>query len=261
MSWPAAFPDLSADPGRRSVCHLLPRFIAMDGRLLARRIKRRLGLTDLAKALPEDLRFPDSPVCQQALELARAASQPFLCEHAARSYAFGALLGRREGTRFDAELLFLACILHDLGLTAAYAGSQSFEWAGADAAHRFCLSHGCAPQRAWVVREAIALHASVGFAHTAGPEAALLHYGAGVDVMGIRLDEVPPEHLRRILNEHPRLEFGRLFAELLEREAALKPASHIAGHIALGFAKRVRANEAKLLRRTAEESAFSLADF
>jgi hypothetical protein len=239
---PATAPDLTADFGRRSVCHLLPRFIAMDAKLWLRRQRQRLGWLDLADVAPEALRFPDTALCKQALALAQEVSQTFLFRHAARSFQFAALFGGQDRVRFDPELLFLACILHDLGLTDAYAGPRSFEWEGADAAHAFCLDHGCSKPRAWVVREAIALHAAVGFAPQGSPEGALLHFGAGADVIGLRLDEVPAGHLRRMLEEHPREDFANQFAELLAREAAAKPHSHIAGHVALGFGKRQKNN-------------------
>src|SRR6185312_13489096 len=76
-------------------------------------------------ALPREvagLKIPDSDVAVKATSLAHEVCEPSLFNHCARTYAFAGLLGARQNLKVDLELLFLASILHDLGLTERYMG-------------------------------------------------------------------------------------------------------------------------------------------
>src|SRR6202035_5757257 len=64
----------------------------------------------------------DSAIAKAAVELSRNESPRYLFNHAVRTYLFGSLIGKAEALKLDAELLYLACILHDLGLTARHEG-------------------------------------------------------------------------------------------------------------------------------------------
>jgi hypothetical protein len=90
---------------------------------------------------------------------------------------------------------------------------QSVEVTGADAAAAFLAEQGVAESQRDVVWDAIALHTSVGIASRKRPEIALVHIGAGVDVMGIALDAIPSEAIGRTLEALPRLDFKKAFAE------------------------------------------------
>jgi hypothetical protein len=79
-----------------------------------------------------------------------------------------------------------------------------------------------------------------GIAHKEDPEIALVHFGAGVDVIGIHYDEIPKYALTEILEHYPRLDYKNLFVELINKQFELKPKSHIATHIKLGFGKKVK---------------------
>src|SRR5207253_4840932 len=86
----------------------------------------RLTGVDAARGrLPAEVagvRLIDSDVAKKATALAREACPPYLFNHGVRTYLFGALIGRSEARRWDEELLFLACVLHDLGLTERFMG-------------------------------------------------------------------------------------------------------------------------------------------
>lgn len=174
--------------------------------------------------------------------MAAGLSSPLLLNHAVRTYHFGAILDSREGLRIDRELLYVAAVLHDLGLTPTYeAEPGSFEWVGARRARAFGIEQGMEPRRADLLHDAIALHSSVGIAGSREPEIAMLHYGAGADLFGLRLGEIPPLDLERLLAEWPRCDFKAEFPTCLERQVQLKPNCHIAGAMGLGLAGRVRA--------------------
>ena len=170
----------------------------------------------------EHLTVPDTAAARRAEEVCREASSPSLVNHCFRSYAWGALLGVRDGVRWDAELLYVAAMLHDLGLTPAYDRGGCFESDGADAARELLAELGWPAPRAETVADAIYLHM-----HEVGPddtpEALLLDLGTAVDVRGVRIDEVPTKPKQFTLEHFPRLGFKEHFIELLEDQARRKP--------------------------------------
>lgn len=170
------------------------------------------GLREIA-----GVRLPDSALCQQALQLATAVSEPVVLNHVLRTYVFGCLLAQRDALRLDHELFFLGAILHDLGLTERFAGTDRFEVVGADAATGFLREHGLVEEHCEVVWDAIALHAQVGIASRKRPEIALVHLGAGVDVLGMGLDILAPRVVAEVIDQLPRLDFKQAFVDILIR--------------------------------------------
>jgi HD superfamily phosphodiesterase len=83
------------------------------------------------------IKVPDTVLVRDAIDLSRSASEPFLFNHAMRSWLFGVLLSESAERAPDAELLAVATILHDLGLTDRYAAENRFEVDGANAARSF----------------------------------------------------------------------------------------------------------------------------
>ena len=188
-------------------------------RLLASRLDAGAGVDrhDL-----EHLTVPDTAVARRCEELCREASSPSLANHCFRSYAWGALLGIRDGLAWDAELLYAAAMLHDIGLTPAYDRGGCFERDGADAAREILGGLGWEDARAGAAADAIYLHM-----HTVGeddtPEARLLDLGTAVDVRGVRLADVPAAPRALVLDLFPRLGFKEHFIELFEDQARRKP--------------------------------------
>ncbi|MEM7569228.1 MAG: hypothetical protein AAF337_05475 [Pseudomonadota bacterium] len=233
--------DLAQDPGRTHACFLLPHFIGMDMRMAAEKLATRIGLRKLQDAVSADYALPDSQIVKDALAWVTEISSPMLLNHCLRSHAFGAIIGKRCGIKVDREVFALTAIMHDVGLTPDYAEKPgSFEYVGAAAAHSFCCGHGLPAEKAADVHNGIARHAAVGAAHKEGPAIALIHFGAGVDVLGIKLHDVPPILLHEVLEAYPRLDFREALPRLMEDQAALKPKGHIAGHVGLGFGNKVR---------------------
>jgi hypothetical protein len=200
-----------------------------------KRFARRSGLRRSAELSDDDLVLPDSALARRALELVTEVSPDFLLNHGLRSFAFGVALGRRDGLRFDRELLFLATVMHDLGLTTRFDGPEAFELQGARAARSFLLEEGAEARRADLVHEAIALHASIGVASLGAPEVALCHHGVGVDVAGLRLHDFEQHDVARVVATWPRHAFKRRFVPLLIDQTHRKPDCNIAGLVGLGF--------------------------
>jgi len=230
------------DRGRDATPKLIWRFTLYGMQEKLRELRLRLGLLKLQDLDAHEDRVPDSALAKAAFELAAGLSSPLLLNHAVRTYHFGAILAVRSGLRVDRELLYVAAVLHDLGLTPRYeAEPGSFEWVGARLARDFGLEHGMDAPRADLLHDAIALHSSVGIAGSREPEVAMVHHGAGLDLFGSRLAEIPPLELERLLEEWPRCDFKTAFPTCLARQAQQEPDSHIAGAIGLGLADRILA--------------------
>lgn len=231
---------LTTDLNRTPTPLLIWRFgcAEISGRL--RQAARGLGFGKPSPLPLSSLPIPDSAAVQQAIRLVADISPAFLFNHCIRTYLFGEAIGRRGKLKYDREVLFLASLMHDLGLLPEFKGERSFELEGARAARAFLLDHGMPEEKADLVHEAIALHAAVGIASKKSPEIALVHFGAGMDVFGFRAEDIAPRTIEGIIEAHPRLGFKEAFGEMLEVEAGRKPGSHIAGHVSLGFRGKIQ---------------------
>ncbi|MFI5571771.1 HD domain-containing protein [Streptomyces sp. NPDC051740] len=88
----------------------------------------------------------DTPVARRALALVCETESTATANHSVRSALFARLRaddqGAKPGRDYDPELLFLACVLHDIGLTRAGDRHQRFEVDGADTAAEFLTVQG-----------------------------------------------------------------------------------------------------------------------
>jgi hypothetical protein len=119
----------------------------------------------------------DTVLVRDAIDLPQSASEPFLFNHAMRSWLFGVLLSESAERAPDAELLAVATILHDLGLTDRYTAEHRFEVDGANAARSFLKGRGISTQQMQVVWDAIARHTTRSIALHKEPEVAMTHSG------------------------------------------------------------------------------------
>jgi hypothetical protein len=71
---------------------------------------------------------PDSALAREAERRVRELSSPALYGHCARTWAFAELFSQRDRVKHDGELLYLACMLHDLGLTEKHWGHDTHEY-------------------------------------------------------------------------------------------------------------------------------------
>src|SRR6202041_1709887 len=169
------------------------------------------------------IKVPDTVLVRDAIDLSRSASEPFLFNHAMRSWLFGVLLSESAERAPDAELLAVAAILHDLGLTERYTAENRFEVDGANAAREFLKDRGISAQQAQVVWDAIALHTTPTLALHKEPEVVMTHSGIAVDVLGAGLDRIPQDKQRAILTAFPRLAFKDQFKGCLCNVVRQKP--------------------------------------
>jgi hypothetical protein len=170
------------------------------------------------------IKVPDTVLVRDAIDLARSVSEPFLFNHAMRSWLFSVLLSEGAEPAPDPESLAVATILHDLGLTDRYTAENRFEVDGANAARSFLKGRGISTQQAQVVWDAIALHTTRSIALHKEPEVAMTHSGVTVDVLGAGLDRIPQDKQGAILAEFPRLALKNGLRDCLCNIVRRKPA-------------------------------------
>ena len=175
---------------------------------------------------------PDSALAHKATMLAEQVHNGPVLNHVYRTWWFAEFLGKKRGLNYDRELLYIASVLHDLGLTREYAADKRFEVDGADAASRFLRANNYPEAKTKLVWDAIALHSAADIAELREPEVALVHMGAHVDVMGLWIEEIPAQLIDETLALYPRLGFKAAFTAVLAEIARQKPHKAIATGLA-----------------------------
>ncbi|MCB5910805.1 HD domain-containing protein [Streptomyces pinistramenti] len=167
---------------------------------------------------------PDSKLAQEATELVRDVTDELIYHHSHRVYLFGARHGIQHGLEFDAELVYVGALFHDLGLTEKFRTSQQrFEIDGADEARAFLAARGIPEDRTRLVWEGIALHTTPEIPHHMAPEIALVTAGVELDVLGIGYDTLPPQTREAIVAAHPRPDFKRRILHAFHAGLAHRP--------------------------------------
>lgn len=158
--------------------------------------------------------IPDSKIARAATDLARRVYPPFLFNHCVRTFWFADKL-TASGLQFDREILYIAAILHDIGVLAPYDQGRRFEVDGAQAASDFLGGRAYPAAKIAVVWDAIALHTVPSIANYKEPEVALVNLGAAADAVGLRVADLDPQFVREIIEEFPRLDFPNEWRQTL----------------------------------------------
>ena len=149
--------------------------------------------------------IPDSSLARAATQLVRDTEPDLLFHHSRRVFLFGALTGQRRGLRFDAELLYVGALFHDMGLVPAYSSvDERFEVDGANAARDFLQANGIGEADIEQVWDAIALHTTPGIPRHKKPVVALVTAGVEMDVLGLAYDDFSAEERDAVVIAHPR---------------------------------------------------------
>jgi hypothetical protein len=186
----------------------------------------RLNSGRRARVAPSSLVPPSTALTRAALEQAQRRLSPALLNHSHRTFAFGAAIGVLEGLPVDAELLYAASLLHDTGLPTSDR-DVDFTRGSARIARDVAEEVGLSPAATDVLRTAITLHHSPGVSPARGAVAHLLSAGAGVDVVGLRSWQLPPDLLAAVVEQHPRLGFKAEFTAACRTEAARVPRGRV----------------------------------
>jgi hypothetical protein len=165
----------------------------------------------------------DTPLITRAMNFARAHSEPYLFNHAVRSWLFAVRLGQLQGIAHDAEVVAVGSLLHDLGLTNSFMGHKRFEIEGADAAREFAREEGLDERRVQLIWDTVALNSTPSIALHKEAGVALSTAGIALDWGGLQYDQIPANEMKSILADFPRLEMKRCFTDSVCHVVKIKP--------------------------------------
>ncbi|MFC5757855.1 hypothetical protein [Rhizobium sp. GCM10022189] len=148
---------------------------------------------------------PDTPITHSALTFALTHCDPYLFNHAVRSWLFAVRVAQIEGITHDEEIVALGTLLHDVTLNDRFAGPRRFEVEAADIAKRFAIEMEMGNERAQRVWDIVALNSTPSIALYKETEVSLCTAAIGLDVIGYRFGVIPAEEMSAILQEYPRL--------------------------------------------------------
>ncbi|QYY34068.1 HD domain-containing protein (plasmid) [Cupriavidus pinatubonensis] len=199
---------------------------ASNVRAAGRALAPDLQSSETADRTP-NIAIPDSKLTRDAAQYIRDSEGEFLFEHSTRVYYWAALTAQRSGLPHDPQLLYVAAMFHDYGLTKNYAQSHlRYEVDGANAAREFLRSHGVSEAASEQVWLAIALHTTNGIPAHVSPLAALIAQGANMDLVGAGYDDFTAEQRDTIEMAYPHPpDFAEVFMRALYDSLKHRPES------------------------------------
>lgn len=190
-----------------------------------------------------DLVIPDTAASAAAREVASTYLSPGLLNHSVRAYVWAAARGTARSIPFDPELLYVAAMLHDFGLVAAFdSHTVAFEEAGGHVASVFAAGAGWTAQRRERLSEVVVRHMWLEVDASTDPEGHLLAGSAATDVIGANLDDFDSDFRREVLARYPRLDFSADFLACFQDQAARKPDSSAASMVRIGLEPLMASN-------------------
>lgn len=177
------------------------------------------------------LALPSARWAEEGLALVRETESQGVIDHSIRTFLYARLVAKAEGLTKDAtyheDLVYAACLLHDLGIGSLAKGATRFEVEGADFAAALLTRHGMPANEVDAVWEAITLHSSHGIADRIdhfGHVTYLTYRGVFVDASSntAGLDE---DGVRQIQTSLPRPANDRSIVDAIADHAELSPAA------------------------------------
>jgi hypothetical protein len=169
--------------------------------------------------------IPDTPLCVATAEYVERFASPVLLNHVVRTYVYAEWIGRDRGLSYDSETLYVATLLHDLGLTSLASVKARFELEGADLAREFLASRGMDERRLELVWDAIALHTTAEIPLRKSPEVALCHLGIAADIRGLPPPLAARLPAQALIDLYPWLEMDDALLEALTALYRKNPAA------------------------------------
>jgi hypothetical protein len=177
--------------------------------------------------------IPDSALAREATEFVRDTSTPLLFDHSRRVFLWASLEADQLTLSYDAELLYVGAMFHDLGLVDGHRSAhERFEIDGANAARAFLERHGLPEDQVMTVWESIALHTTRQIPNYKQPEVRLVALGVQYDVLGSPFDALTPEQRDAVLAAHPRMNFKTGMIEALAAGVRDKPETAVGNMMA-----------------------------
>jgi hypothetical protein len=187
--------------------------------------------------------LPAGPLAAASLSIVQTTASAPIADHSIRTFLYARQLAEHEGSlndaAYDEDLLFAACVMHDLGLGSLATGQARFEVEGADLAATLLTGHGIAAPDVDRVWEAIALHSSVGIAHRRGLLTYLTHRGVFIDIG--RDTGIPAGLIQQVRAAYPHRAGERYLADAIADHAARSEAAAPPGSLGFELLRQRRA--------------------
>jgi HD domain len=152
--------------------------------------------------------IPDSALAVEATEFVRDVYTELLFDHSRRVFLWAALRGERLSLEYDAELLYVGAMFHDVGLVEGHRSEhERFEIDGANAARAFLERHSLPEDEVMTVWESIALHTTRQVPNYKQSEVRLVALGVRYDLYGAPFEALTSEQRDAVLAAHPRTGF------------------------------------------------------
>jgi hypothetical protein len=172
----------------------------------------------------KDIAIPQTSACQAALDAATRFYSPSLLHHCVRSYLWAAAYAADNDMDHDAELLYVAALLHDLGLVAEFdSHTVAFEEVGGHLAWLFTAGAGWPAARRERAAEVVVRHMWDAVDPAADPEGFLLEMATGVDISGRHARDFPAALRTQVLARYPRLDLPAEFTACFADQSRRKP--------------------------------------
>src|SRR5215469_13912618 len=162
-----------------------------ESRILPRALMNFETVSDTHTRLIAGLTVPDNRLITAVIAYAQRLSEPYLFNHAMRSWLFAETIGRIKGIDYDHEVVAIGTILHDIGLTVSVSGPNRFEVNGADAALSFIKGERLSDRRIQLIWDLIALNSTPSLALHKEREVAVGTMGIGLDYGGFGVEALP----------------------------------------------------------------------
>lgn len=193
---------------------------------------------------------PATDLVRATTAWAEQVHEPWLLRHSLRTWLFGRIFGQLDAVEADPETLYLACLLHDVGVTDAHripAGDsgvacQCFAAHGAHVSEAKLLELGASPLLASEVADAIGLHLNARVGVDSGGTAHLVNQGAALDVVGVRASEVGRNLIGEVIARYERAGFAEELLAVIRVENAERPAGRMASFFGVGMGAAIRLN-------------------
>jgi HD superfamily phosphodiesterase len=174
---------------------------------------------------------PPSKICKAAYELASSLIHPVILDHSIRVYLYASALAESKGSAYHTDsakkdLLFTACILHDVGTGTVFDGANRFEVDSADAAVEHLTNFAVSEKDKNEVWCAIALHTSDGIVQKMGELADMVRKAIEVDFGRTKVEEIEELDKLRLQYEgkYPRMDVEKVLGDAVVEQAIKNPA-------------------------------------
>jgi len=173
---------------------------------------------------------PPSSTSKSAFELASSLLHPAILNHSIRTYLYASTIAKSRDSIYHTnpakkDLLFTACIMHDIGTTDTYNGPNRFEVDGADAAVELLGNFGVNEEDRHEVWKAIALHTCDGIVQRMGELSAVVRKAIEIDFG--RTEEAETEDLAglkaKFESEYPRKDIEKILGDAVVEQVIKNP--------------------------------------